>query len=255
MRRLASVVALCAACAAGPAGSAWAAEGFVDTFDTFDRERWYVSDGWTNGDHQNCEWSRGEFAVTGGRARLTFAARKTESRAHACAEIQTRKRFGHGTYEARLRTPAGSGLNAAFFTYIGPPADVPHDEIDFEFLLKDTSLLQLNAHVAGVGGNEHMVDLSAPADGAFHDYAFVWEPERIAFFVDGRLVHTIDDPAKVPTRAAKIFFSLWGTDTLTAWMGPFRSPERPLVMEIERVSFTPLGETCPPDASVCGARP
>lgn len=32
--------------------------GFVEEFETLDEGRWYVSDGWTNGPHQNCTWSR-----------------------------------------------------------------------------------------------------------------------------------------------------------------------------------------------------
>ena len=251
MKRTALALALiCAPCAA-LAKDKVATEAFVDEFTTLDTKRWTVSDGWNNGPHQNCGWARDMVSVADGRLRIGFAAEPTKDRDHACGEIQSRARYGHGTYEVRLRTPAGSGLNAAFFTYIGPTHGAPHDEIDFEFLLKDTSRVQMNSYVAGQGGNEELAALPAPSDGGFHDYAFVWEPERIAFYVDGRRVHVIDDPSKVPTHPAKIFASLWGTDTLRDWMGPFASPERPLFMEIERVAFTPLGAPCPNDATAC----
>jgi hypothetical protein len=46
--------------------------------------------------------------------------------------------YGYGTYEVRMRTGRGSGLNAAFFTYIGPVHDRAHHEIDIEVLLRDT---------------------------------------------------------------------------------------------------------------------
>lgn len=232
-----------------------AAEAFVDTFDTFDPVRWYVSDGWSNGDHQNCEWSNREVRVRDGQVHLRFTSRPMPLRRHACAEIQSRARYGYGTYEARLRTPAGSGLNAAFFTYTGKPGNGPHDEVDFEFLLKDPRLLQFNTHVDGKGGNERVVELDQPADRGFRTYAFVWRPESIRFFVDGREMHRVDDPTKVPSRPSKIFFSLWGTDTLTAWMGPFEASMRPRALVVDRVSFTPLGEACPPGASVCAKRP
>lgn len=230
-----------------------AGTSFVDRFDRLDPGRWYVSDGWTNGAHQNCLWSKDQVALEDGAATLTFEARRAKGQDYACAEIQTRRRYGYGTYEARLRTPAGSGLNAAFFTYIGPQNKAAHDEIDFEFLLKDTSRVQLNAHVKGKGGNEHLAALPAPSDGGYHDYAFRWEPGRLSFYVDGQLVHTIDDPAKVPDQPSKIFFSLWSTDTLTQWMGPFEPPTEPVSMRIDRIAYTAPGDPCPFRGSVaCG---
>src|SRR5690349_19497993 len=34
------------------------APSFVDNFSNFSQSRWFVSDGWTNGAHQNCTWSK-----------------------------------------------------------------------------------------------------------------------------------------------------------------------------------------------------
>ena len=235
-------------------GAGHAAEGFVDTFERFDPHRWYVSDGWRNGDHMNCNWSKRDVAIGNGKARLRFIARTVAVRENTCAEIQTRDRFGFGTYETRLRTPVGSGVIAAFFTYMGVPRDEQHNEIDLEFMLKDPALLQLNTHVDGKGGNEHMVRLDEPADEGFRNYAFIWEPERIVFFVDGQEVHRIEDPKKIPQEPKKIFFSIWGSDTLSAWMGRFEAPAKPLFFEIDRISFTPLGEACPDDATACAPR-
>ena len=33
-------------------------KSFVETFDTLSGSRWFVSDGWDNGKHQNCTWSK-----------------------------------------------------------------------------------------------------------------------------------------------------------------------------------------------------
>ena len=100
---------------------------FVEEFDRLDTRFWYVSDGWNNGAHQNCTWSKKQAAVTGGRLELSFEATPTGERDYACGEIQTRKRYGYGTYEVRMKSATGPGLNSAFFTYIGPTDKKPHD--------------------------------------------------------------------------------------------------------------------------------
>ena len=47
--------------------------GFFDDFDTLDTKRWYVSDGWNNGAHQNCDWSADQVSASGGMLHVGFA--------------------------------------------------------------------------------------------------------------------------------------------------------------------------------------
>jgi endo-1,3-1,4-beta-glycanase ExoK len=220
-------------------------KSFVDDFDKLDAGRWFVSDGWNNGKHQNCTWSKKQVSQADGKLILAFAARKLKDRDHVCGEIQTRKRFGYGTYEIRMKAAAGSGLNTGFFSFIGEADKQPHDEIDFEVLGKDPSKVQLNQFVGGKDvGEEKLVPVEGGADQDFHDYAFVWEKESIRWYVDGKLMGEATDPTKIPTHASKIFVSLWGSDTLKSWMGPFSDPGAPVTAEIDRVAFTALGDTC-----------
>jgi endo-1,3-1,4-beta-glycanase ExoK len=231
------------------------APSFVDDFTSFDRARWYVSDGWTNGSHQNCIWSKNLVGLSDGMLTLGFEKRKLKDRDFACAEVQTKQRFGYGTYEARMKTDTGSGVNAAFFSFVGDVDKQPHDEIDFEVLTKDTSKVQVNAYIGGKGKNEKLVEVAGGADKAFNDYAFVWEKDRLRWYVDGQLVNEITDPAKLPTHAQRIFFSLWGSDTLKGWMGPFSDPGRKLTMQVDRVAFTALGQPCQfPESLACSVK-
>lgn len=216
---------------------------FVETFDKLDTSFWFVSDGWNNGPHQNCTWSKSQVSVAGGLLTLTFDQKKTGDRDYACGEIQTRERYGYGTYEIRMKAATGSGLNSAFFSYIGPADKKPHDEIDFEVLGKDTSKVQVNQYASGKGGNEVLVDVPGGADAGFNDYAFVWEKDRLRFFVNGEMAHEVTDPTKLPVNAQKIFMSLWGTDTLKDWMGNFAF-SGPTRMQIEHVAFTAAGDKC-----------
>lgn len=216
---------------------------FVDNFDGISTGFWYISDGWNNGPHQNCTWSRKQVGTDGGILQLHLSQAKTGERDYACGEIQTTKRYGYGTYEARIRAAPGSGLNSAFFTYIGPTDKKPHDEIDFEVLGKNSGQVQVNQYVAAKGGNEKLVPVDGGADQAFNDYAFIWEKDRLRYYLNGRLVQEVTDPSKIPTHAQKIFFSLWGTDTLTDWMGKF-AYSSPVTMQIDRIAFTALGDKC-----------
>ena len=250
---------------APPAGAGQEGGSFVETFDKLNRSRWFLSDGWTNGDHQNCTWSKDQVKVRDGVLRLGFASNeggrpavgKVEEknvRPFSCGEIQTKASFGYGTYEVRLRTPAGSGLNANMFSFIGPAQKQPHDEIDFEFLLKDTSRVQVNSYVSGKGGNEHLVPLKTASDAEFADYAFVWEAKRLRWFVNGTQVYEITDPAKIPSHESKIYLSLWGSDTMAGWLGRFRPPATGLTMEVDRVAFTALHQPCQFEHSVACLR-
>lgn len=228
---------------------------FFDDFDRLDMSRWYVSDGWSNGAHQNCTWSADQVAATGGMLKVGFAPLPKGDRQYRCGEIQTRQAYGFGTYEARLKTPSGSGLNAAFFTYIGPQQGKPHDEIDFEILLRDTTHVDTTTFVKGVSGDGEIGSgqshaLPHGSDTDFITFAFTWEPDRLRFYIDGELVRTMEDPATIPSNAQRIFFSLWGSDTLTDWMGPFAPVTAPIAMQVDWVAFTPLEQDCAFDASI-----
>jgi endo-1,3-1,4-beta-glycanase ExoK len=216
---------------------------FFDGFDGLDADRWFISDGWRNGDHQNCEWSRAAVVAGPGTVTLQFRPTGDATLPYVCGEIQTHATFGYGTFEARFRTDTASGINAAFFTYIGPVHKKPHDEIDFEVLTRDTSAVSLNTYVDGKPRNGTTVALPSPADRDFHTYSFIWEPARLRWFVDGVLVHDVigDD---LPVTPQKIFFSHWGTGTLSDWMGPFADPGRTLKMDVDWVAYTAPGEDC-----------
>lgn len=216
---------------------------FVDTFAKLDPARWYISDGWTNGAHQNCIWTKKNVKADNGHLELTFNDTPLKDLKYSCAEIQTKQRFGYGTYEVRMKAADASGLNTAFFSFIGPVDKSPHDEVDFEILGKNLNEVQVNQYISAKGGNEKLVPVAGGANKGFNDYAFVWEKNRLRYYVNGTLVQDVTDPTKVPSHSQKIFLSLWGTDTLTDWMGPFSYPG-PQTMTVERVAFTALGEKC-----------
>jgi endo-1,3-1,4-beta-glycanase ExoK len=226
---------------------------FVDEFDTFNRTRWFASDGWSNGKWQNCTWSKRQIRLSEGVLTLSFSNQKYKEREYSCAEIQSFAVYGYGTYEARFKTGAGSGLNGAFFTYIGPHFKKPHDEIDFEVLLRDTSKVTVNTFVSSKGGHGASIDVPGRTDAAFNDYAFVWEEHRLRWYVNGRLAHEASsDNGALPSNMQKIYVSIWGSDTFVEWLGPFERPDTPVTLELDRVAFTRLGDACQfPESVAC----
>jgi endo-1,3-1,4-beta-glycanase ExoK len=173
------VVWLCAAPVLGQ-GSA----GFVEDGDTLERERWCVSDGWRNGDHQSCDWTADAVEAEDGVLRLRLD--QTAEGRLICGEVQSRERYGFGTYEARVRVPDGAGTNSKVFTYIGPPQGELHNEIDFEFIAPRGPSLQTNTYVDGTGGREEIHEV--PAEDEWIDLAVIWEPERLRWFMEGALI-------------------------------------------------------------------
>jgi endo-1,3-1,4-beta-glycanase ExoK len=237
-----------AICLAGPA---LAEPAFLDGFDTLDEGRWMISDGWSNGDWMNCTWSRDAVVLRDGHLVLQVLP---DGPTHLCGEIQSRAQFGHGTFEVRMRTGTGSGLNAAFFTYIGPVHGRAHHEIDVEILLRDTARATFNTFVEGAEFNGGSAPLDGRSDAAFHTYAFTWGPASITWYVNGAEVHRTAPGTRIPEAPQKIYASLWSSASFPDWMGPFDASALPASAEIDWIAFTPLGAPCAFEASVlCAA--
>lgn len=233
--------------AAGGPGAAQ--ESFFEDFDTLDRERWYVSDGWTNGPHQTCWWSSRAIDIRDGHLVLGLRPTDDPDRPYLCGEVQTDDRYRYGTFEARLRTDRASGVNAAFFTYIGEVHGQAHDEIDVEILTRDPGRVEFNTFVDGEMMHGAAVPLPAQSDAAFHHFAFVWEEDKISWYVGGVLMHEAPSTLNI---AQKIYLSHWNTDTLTDWMGAFEDPGRPLEMHVDWIAWTAPGEACQfPESILC----
>lgn len=230
-------------CAQPPAaGQTAPGNSFHDEFDKLNARRWYISNGWSNGAIQGCTWDARRVTVKSGVLSLSISPADAQS--PGCAEIRTHERLGYGTYEARLKTAKGSGLNSAMFTYSGKPLTPVHDEIDFEFLGKLDSSVQLNYFQNGKGGRETLPDLHFDPAAEFHDYAFEWYPEHIRWFVDGKLVREAS-AHPLPSTSGQFFLTLWmGGIPANNWLGAVDRDRLPAQMQVDWVAFTKMGERC-----------
>jgi len=251
----------CAAAASAhsaPAGDATKPRGgsFFETFNRLNPMAWEISDGWSNGAHQGCTWSKTKVRIESGGLALVLGRVPSGESIYQCGEIQSRAFYDYGTFEVRMRAARASGINSAFFTYVGPTHGQPHDEIDFEVLGRNTREVQVNTFVAGKGGHVQTVPNGTDSADEFVDYAFEWTPDRIRWFVNGKLLHEISGQGEnVPTHAAKIYLSIWNGHGLDDWLGRFEEPHEPLKMFVKHVAFTELGHPCQfPSSIVCGQR-
>jgi endo-1,3-1,4-beta-glycanase ExoK len=224
---------------------------FFEAFNELDLEtRWLASDGWTNGEHQGCEWRKENLAVEDGRLTLSIKS-NPRTQQGTCAELQSRGIYGFGTYEASVRPVSASGTVSAFFTYIGPVHGQPHDEIDFEFLGRDTSTLQLNYFVNGEGNHEIFVPSGEGDADGFIQLSFEWTADIIRWYVDRRLVAETGPGDTIPTVPSRIYLSFWnGTDTVLDWLGAFDSGTEPAAMEVKWIAFTAPEDRCSFPASL-----
>jgi len=214
---------------------------FFLPYPKLDTNRWYVSHGWSNGAIQTCEWRKEAFSAHENNLMLTLSDKGGKVSPHSCAEMQTTLGYSYGSYAARIRAAKSPGLNTGFFTYVGPAQKSPvHEEIDFEFLGKDTTMVQLNYYLDGKPQGATFVKLGFDASEEFHDYTFVWEPGKIRWYIDKKLVRETPDGAIVPTRPMRIFVNLWsGSPPFDDWLGHFDF-KQDVTAEFEWVKYTPL---------------
>lgn len=233
------------------------AASFFTRFDHVDSRAWEISHGWSNGAHQGCTWSKNKVRIESGHLALALERIPSGAPVYECGEIQSRGFFHYGTYEVRMRAARASGVNSAFFAYVGPTHGQPHDEIDFEVLGRNTRDVQVNTFVSGMSGHGEMVPNGTDVADQFVDYAFEWAPDKVRWFVNGKLKREIAAPAAdVPSHAAKIYLSIWSGQGLDGWLGRFEEPREPLKMFVEYVAFTAPGDSCQfPASIVCHQRP
>jgi endo-1,3-1,4-beta-glycanase ExoK len=214
---------------------------FFLPYPKIDLKKWYISNGWSNGEHQSCEWRENAISGVDGALQLRLSDKGGLVRPIGCAEIHTYAHTGYGRYEARMRTAAGSGLNTAFFTYVGPPQEKTHDEIDFEFIGKAPNTVDLTVWTNGQSsGSAKRISLGFDASKDFHDYAFEWRPESIRWYADGKLIYETPKDAPIPSHPGSTFFSLWsGSKIEDEWMGHF-TYTIPVAAEVASTKFTPF---------------
>ena len=150
-------------------------------------------------------------------AQLTLREEHTSVRQFTSASIASRRRYLYGRLVAELRPSNVSGLITGMFLH----RNAPRQEIDLEFLGKDTTKLLVNVYYKpggegtkleyGYRGTPTLIDLGFDATSEFHRYEIEWCSDFIRWRVDGRLVHerVMWEPTPIPHLPMQFNVNLW----------------------------------------------
>ena len=200
-----------------------------------------IANGWTNGSMFNCTWRQSNCTFTDGVMKLTIDmdTQGNGSIPYSGGEFRSREFYSYGYYEVCMKPIKNDGVVSSFFTYTGPSDNNPWDEIDIEFLGKDTTKVQFNYFTNGKGNHEKVVDLGFDAAEDFHIYGFLWEQNAITWYVDGVEVHKAS--LNIPKTPSKIMMNVWPGIGVDSWLNAYDGTT-PITAEYKYFLYNPNGK-------------
>lgn len=212
-------------------------EPIINFTDSSEAEGLYeVRHGYSNGGDFISYWNRDNVTYNDGYAGLSlYDADKNYG-----SEIRTHQGYLYGYFGAKMKTFKKSGTVQSIFTYNG--GEYQHDEIDIEFLGKDTTKVQFNYFLDGDGSHSHLHSLGFDSSLDFHDYGFKWEKEKITWYVDFKPVYSVK--ASLPTWGF-IFINVWaGNNSKTeGWLGKYTPTQEKLTAYYDYISYKAVPES------------
>lgn len=224
-------------------------------------EMFYISDGYSNSmtldDAFGCTWYESQVS-TNSEEGMSLKVEKTDDislikdaernpapqlEPYLGAEIRTNEAFTYGFFDCYMKVAKGNGLVTAFFTYTGPSENQPHDEIDFEFLGKDTTQVQFNYFSGNDVAHECYYRLGFDASEDYHHYGFYWGLHEITWYVDFVPVYRVAD-IETPKNPCKVFNSLWSVNShsrgMVQWAKKVNDADLPSKAYVKDISIAPL---------------
>lgn len=202
-------------------------------FSEGESDAFYAADGWSNDVPFNCVWKRANCKTENGIMKMIID--KTLDGSFSGAEYRTKEMYGYGFYEVSMKPIKNDGVVSSFLNYTGPAEGDPWDEVDIEFLGKDTTKVQFNYYTNGAGDHDYLYDLGFDASEDFHTYGYRWTSESITWYVDGEEVYTVTE--NIPTTPGRIMITAWNGIGVDSWIGAFDG-NTPLAAEYQWVRFT-----------------
>lgn len=193
------------------------------------------ADGYSNGNMFNCTWRKSSASVKDGVMSMSVSK---EGSGYAGAEYRSKSKYSYGFYSVCMKPAKCSGVVSSFFTYTNEPV---WDEIDIEFLGKDTSVVQFNFYTNGKGNSEFVFNLGFDASLDFHEYAFDWTPNGIVWYVDGVAVYRATATAQkaLPSHSMQIMMNVWNGIGVDDWLGALDANALPATAQYKWFAYSP----------------
>lgn len=178
--------------------------------------------------------------------RLHLEKRENQGKAYTSGSIATldarSEMLRYGRFEAVLKPAKAAGVLTALFLYRANP----WQEIDMEFIGRDTTKILLNVfynpgndgdlYNFGYRGTPVLIDLGFDAADDFHRYAFEWESQEIRWFVDEKLIHVrrAGRPTPIPQLPMRFYLNVWPCCS-EELAGPLDTSQLPTGTEIKSI--------------------
>lgn len=182
----------------------------------------HAANGWTNGGMFDCRWRSANVRHNSTKKNLELTLTyDSQAKENNAGEYRTNAHYSYGYYSVRMKAIKKPGVISSFFTYTGPSEGKIWDEIDIEFLGKDTTIVQFNYFTNGVGGHEYLYDLGFDASLQVHEYGFLWAKDSITWYVDSVPVYRATE--SIPVTAGRIMINAWPgkSEDVANWSGVF----------------------------------
>ena len=218
-------------------------ENWDNQFTNFDHSRWRLLD--DTFPSNLALFRQDNFSIANnGCAVLSLRREGSYVRDYTSAAIGSRKKYLYGKFEVAIKPPKVPGVITGVFLH----RNSPRQEIDIEFLGKETSKLLVNVYYNpggegakfdyGYRGTPTLIDLGFDASGDFHRYSIEWYPNSIRWCVDGKLVHERAnwEPTPIPHLPMQFYINLWPSRSREL-TGRLSDNELPTHSEIQSVTL------------------
>ena len=211
---------------------------FSDGFNSYDKDAWHKARNYSNGSVFYCTWREANIVFNDGIMEMSIKedTGETEYEKYSGGEYRTDHFYHYGLYQVNMKPIKNDGVVSSFFVYTGPSDNRNWDEIDIEFIGKDTTKVQFNYFTKGKGNHEYVYYLGFDASEEFHEYAFDWQEDSITWYVDGKPVYRATKD--IPSTPGQIMMNIWNVaDSSADWAGKFDEGYLPVRAEYQWIGY------------------
>ncbi len=166
-----------------------------EDFDSLDSDRWKKDEN---------RLGRGQFQPDNADTKDGNLRLKIPKKGFDGAQISSKKKYGYGSYTARIKVPDAPTSITGFFLYEPPDFQ---SEVDIEIHNDPKGKILFTTYANGEQTHTRTMDLPFDPTKDFHDYGFEYRKGELIFHVDDRPMTTFEDG--IPDRPMKLYVNTW----------------------------------------------